>query len=59
MGYLLRLFMYFVVAFTTWALAIFGYLATDSKWFRACLMWAALSGVEMRPGADTTSPRTD
>ncbi|CAL1151409.1 unnamed protein product [Cladocopium goreaui] len=46
-NYLLRVFMYFVVMFTTWTLAIFGYLATDSKYFRACLMWAALSGTEM------------
>ena len=38
-NYLLRVFMYFVVMFTTWTLAIFGYLATDSKYFRACLMW--------------------
>lgn len=46
-NYLLRIFMYFVVMFTTWTLAIFGYLAMDSKYFRACLMWAALSGTEM------------
>eukprot|EP00434_Breviolum_minutum_P029411 symbB.v1.2.026009.t1/scaffold2565.1/size76241/5 len=46
-NYLLRIFMYFVVMFTTWTLAIFGFLAMDSKYFRACLTWAALSGVEM------------
>lgn len=39
-NYLLRIFMYFVVMFTTWTLAIFGFLAMDSKYFRACLTWA-------------------
>ena len=43
-NYLLRVFMYFVVMFTTWTLAIFGYLATDSKYFRACLMWVRRPG---------------
>ncbi|CAJ1330216.1 unnamed protein product [Effrenium voratum] len=40
-------FMYFAVMFVMWSLAIFGYLATDSKYFRACLLWAALGGVQM------------
>lgn len=46
-NYLLRIFMYFVVMFTTWTLAIFGFLAMDSKYFRACLTWAGglVSGV--------------
>ncbi|CAK9112205.1 unnamed protein product [Durusdinium trenchii] len=46
-SYLLRVFMYFVVMLITWTLAIFGYLAVDSKYCGACLNWAALSGVQM------------
>lgn len=39
-SYLLRVFMYFVVMLITWTLAIFGYLAVDSKYCGACLNWA-------------------
>ena len=37
---MLRFFAYFVVMFIMWTLAMFGYLAPGSKYYRACLLWA-------------------
>ena len=36
---LLRIFAYFVVMFIMWTLAMYGYLAPGSKYYRACLLW--------------------
>ena len=40
---MLRFFAYFVVMFIMWTLAMFGYLAPGSKYYRACLLWAPAS----------------
>lgn len=44
---MLRFFAYFVVMFIMWNLAMFGYLAPGSKYYRACLLWVGYGGVQM------------
>jgi len=44
---MLRFFAYFVVMFIMWTLAMFGYLAPGSKYYRACLLWVGYGGVQM------------
>lgn len=38
---------YLQLMFAQWALAMYGYLATGSKYSYACLLWAGFSGVQM------------
>jgi len=44
---------YILLMFSQWAVSMYGYLATGSKYSYACLLWAGFSGVQMLRGMHT------
>eukprot|EP00928_Gymnodinium_smaydae_P092829 TRINITY_DN7678_c0_g1_i3.p1 TRINITY_DN7678_c0_g1~~TRINITY_DN7678_c0_g1_i3.p1 ORF type:complete len:969 (+),score=213.43 TRINITY_DN7678_c0_g1_i3:55-2961(+) len=42
-----RILVYFVVMFLMWVVAMYGYLASNSRYSYACLLWVGYAGVQM------------